>query len=124
MTIQVAESIRSSHEFRCELPIEWLTRFDRNAPDRDAYKLLLVGACDPVSTFLKLDIAYPHNLEVKINGVEVRGHWKGLKNKPGTTKPVDITEYIRKTQGFANSLTVTYALTTKVRYLILAVYTF
>ena len=73
-----------------------------------------MGASDPASTFLKLDIAYPHNLEVKINGVEVRGHWKGLKNKPGTTKPGDITEYVRKTPGYANNLAVTYALTNKV----------
>ncbi|KAH0113049.1 hypothetical protein KCU82_g24112, partial [Aureobasidium melanogenum] len=50
-------------------------------------------------------------IEVKINGDEVRKSFKGLKNKPGTTKPVDITDLIRKVPSYQNIIHVTYALT-------------
>ncbi|CAC9895536.1 unnamed protein product [Aureobasidium pullulans] len=58
-----------------------------------------------------IDIAFPSQIEVKVNGDEVRKSFKGLKNKPGTTKPVDITDLIRKAPGYQNDILVTYALT-------------
>ncbi|KAG9829939.1 hypothetical protein KCU63_g14882, partial [Aureobasidium melanogenum] len=58
-----------------------------------------------------VDIAFPSQIEVKINGDEVRKSFKGLKNKPGTTKPVDITDLIRKVPSYQNIIHVTYALT-------------
>ncbi|KAI5202156.1 hypothetical protein AUEXF2481DRAFT_426196 [Aureobasidium subglaciale EXF-2481] len=58
-----------------------------------------------------VDIAFPSQIEVKINGDEIRKSFKGLKNKPGTTKPVDITDLLRKAAGYQNDLHVTYALT-------------
>ncbi|KAI9714852.1 MAG: SUMO ligase siz1 [Bogoriella megaspora] len=61
------------------------------------------------------DIAFPSQIEVKINNDEVKSNFKGLKNKPGTTRPADITDSVRKTAGYNNSLSVTYALTQKVR---------
>lgn len=57
-------------------------------------------------------IALPHQLELKVNGEEVKGYSKGLKNKPGTTKPIDITVFARtKLAGYRNSILVMYALT-------------
>jgi E3 SUMO-protein ligase PIAS1 len=61
-----------------------------------------------------IDIAFPSQIEVKINGEEVRKSFKGLKNKPGTTKPVDITDLIRKIPSYQNIIHVTYALTKEV----------
>lgn len=61
-----------------------------------------------------VDIAFPSQIEVKINGEEVRKSFKGLKNKPGTTKPVDITDLIRKVPNYQNIIHVTYALTKEV----------
>jgi len=61
-----------------------------------------------------IDIAFPSQIEVKINGEEVRKSFKGLKNKPGTTKPVDITDLVRKTSSAQNIIHVTYALTKEV----------
>ncbi|CAD0091666.1 unnamed protein product, partial [Aureobasidium vineae] len=58
-----------------------------------------------------VDIAFPSQIEVKVNGDEVRKSFKGLKNKPGTTKPVDITDLIRKIPNYQNVIQVTYALT-------------
>lgn len=61
------------------------------------------------------DIAFPHQSEIKVNGGEIRANLRGLKNKPGTTKAVDITDSLRlKPANYNNKVEMTYALTTKV----------
>ena len=108
------EGGRATHEFNCKIPSEWAAKFDRDAPDKELYKILMFGAADPASTFMRLDVAFPSQFEVKINGIEVRANWKGLKNKIGTTRPADVTEYLRKMNGYENTVTITWALTSKV----------
>ncbi|KAI5356600.1 putative SAP domain, Zinc finger, MIZ-type, Zinc finger, RING/FYVE/PHD-type, PINIT [Septoria linicola] len=58
-----------------------------------------------------VDVEFPNQLEVKINNDDVKSNFKGLKGKPGTTKPADITDKIRKNSGYQNQLSITYALT-------------
>lgn len=59
------------------------------------------------------DISFPGQIEVKMNQEDVKSNYKGLKNKPGTTKPADLTPYVRKTPRYANNLQINYALTSK-----------
>jgi E3 SUMO-protein ligase PIAS1 len=60
------------------------------------------------------DIAFPHQSEVKVNGGEVKANLRGLKNKPGSTRPVDITKDLRlKIAAYSNTIELTYALTNK-----------
>ncbi|KAH7321470.1 PINIT domain-containing protein [Rhexocercosporidium sp. MPI-PUGE-AT-0058] len=68
------------------------------------------------------DIAFPHQSEIKVNGGEVKANLRGLKNKPGSTRPVDITKDLRlNPQAYSNSIEMTYALTNKKFYLIVYV---
>lgn len=60
------------------------------------------------------DIAFPSQLEVKVNDSEVRANFKGLKNKVGSTRPADITAFITKQPSHTNRVLTTYALTQKV----------
>ena len=61
------------------------------------------------------DIAFPHQSEIKVNGGEVKANLRGLKNKPGSTRPVDITKELRlKIPQYSNTVEITYALTSKV----------
>jgi hypothetical protein len=61
-----------------------------------------------------LDITFPSQIEVRINQDEVKANYKGLKNKPGSTRPADITSLLRTTPAnYRNSITITYALTHK-----------
>lgn len=61
------------------------------------------------------DIAFPHQSEIKVNGGEVKANLRGLKNKPGSTRPVDITDDLRlKVNTYENKVELLYALTTKV----------
>lgn len=63
------------------------------------------------------DIAFPHQSEIKVNGNEVKANLRGLKNKPGSTRPVDITSYLRLKNDNRNLVEFTYALTQKVCFL-------
>jgi E3 SUMO-protein ligase PIAS1 len=60
------------------------------------------------------NIAFPHQSELRINGGDIKANLRGLKNKPGSTRPVDITESLRLKSNYPNKLEFTYALTTKV----------
>lgn len=63
------------------------------------------------------DIAFPHQSEVKVNGGEVKANLRGLKNKPGSTRPVDVTDLLRlKPANYENRVDLVYALTQKVRF--------
>ncbi|KAF2212066.1 hypothetical protein CERZMDRAFT_19586, partial [Cercospora zeae-maydis SCOH1-5] len=79
----------------------------KNDPD---LKLLLYCG-KGASHYATVDVEFPRELEVKINSDDVKANFKGLKNKPGTTKPADITDKIRKNAGYQNQLSITYALT-------------
>jgi E3 SUMO-protein ligase PIAS1 len=76
--------------------------------------LRIMAFCAGEATHLKQDISFPHQSEIKVNGGEVKANLRGLKNKPGSTRPVDITTYLRlKPPTYPNRVEITYALTTK-----------
>ena len=77
-------------------------------------KIMVYCAADPISPFTRADIAFPYQVEVRVNGDEVKANLRGLKNKPGSTRPADITNLVRKRAGYENMMIVTYALTQKV----------
>ena len=64
----------------------------------------------------KQDISFPHQSELKVNGGEIKANLRGLKNKPGSTRPVDITSQLRlqdNIPNYSNTIEMTYALTNK-----------
>lgn len=75
---------------------------------------MIYSASEPIPPFSKVDISFPHQVEIKVNLDDVKANLRGLKNKPGTTRPADVTQLLRKKGTYENSLTVTYALTNKV----------
>ncbi|OJD31649.1 miz zinc finger protein [Diplodia corticola] len=108
--LQVLPNNRTSTTISVQLPADICDRFKSSTSTR----AMLFSAADPVlAHYAAADIAFPHQLEVKINGDEVRSNFKGLKNKPGSTRPADITEFLRKIPGYNNNIQITYALTQK-----------
>ncbi|KAL5382104.1 hypothetical protein DPSP01_006782 [Paraphaeosphaeria sporulosa] len=76
--------------------------------------LLFCAVEQPLAPFTRLDIAFPSQIEVRVNMDEVKANYKGLKNKPGSTRPADITAFLRTTPAnYRNSIGITYALTHK-----------
>ncbi|EME81933.1 uncharacterized protein MYCFIDRAFT_188816 [Pseudocercospora fijiensis CIRAD86] len=90
-----------------------LTQDQVNRMKLDPNLKLLMYCGTGISAYGYVDVAFPNQLEVKINGDDVRANFKGLKNKPGSTKPADITDKVRKHGGYQNQLSITYALTQK-----------
>jgi len=75
---------------------------------------MLYCAAEPImGPYMKSDIAFPQQLEIRINQDEVKANFKGLKNKPGSTRPADVTDMVRKLAAYRNNIQVTYALTSK-----------
>jgi E3 SUMO-protein ligase PIAS1 len=86
-------------------------------------KVMAFCLTDPGS--MRQDISFPHQSEIKVNGGDVKANLRGLKNKPGSTRPVDLTPYLRlKPPAYPNKIEMTYALTTKVRFDLSRVYYF
>lgn len=74
----------------------------------DQYHLLLLsGAYDGVSSSEAL-LQFPNPLEIHFNGTIVKDNVKGIKNKPGTAKPADLTKYLQKSPS-QNKLDLVYA---------------
>lgn len=76
--------------------------------------LLFCAAEQPTAPFSRVDVAFPSQIEVRINNDEVKANYKGLKNKPGSTRPVDVTRLVRTNPAnYRNTVLITYALTQK-----------
>ncbi|KAK7558406.1 PINIT domain-containing protein [Phyllosticta citricarpa] len=112
MEIQVYPANRGSAQSQLELSDDLASRLKA---EKDL-RIMLFSASDPVlAPFTPSDISFPVNIEVKVNGEEVKANFKGLKNKPGSTRPADITDFLRKLPNYTNHIQVTYALTQKAR---------
>ncbi|CAI6085370.1 hypothetical protein V2G26_020627 [Clonostachys chloroleuca] len=86
--------------------------------DDPSYRVMLFGSTENSGV---QDIAFPHQSELKINGGEFKANLRGLKNKPGSTRPVDITSALRLKSSYTNNIEFTYALTNKTFYVVLFV---
>lgn len=88
-------------------------QFNQIQDPNQQFRVLFFAAQVDAASFsnLGLDVAFPQQCEIKIGSEVVQWNTRGLKNKPGTTRPADITKY---TIYLSNNLTFTYALTAKV----------
>ena len=112
------ESTKDHIDFKIKLRPDVTEKFSPNNPAREDTRIMIFCATEPLSHFTKVDITFPNQIEIKVNGAEVRANLRGLKNRPGSTRPADITDLIRKTSNYENSMTVHYALTNKVKMVI------
>lgn len=86
------------------------------ANDSQQYKVLLFCAVyDSNSAFIENDVAFPQQCEIKIGSTVVSANTRGLRNRPGTTRPADLTKYLDTRTTLPQTLSFTYALTKQVR---------
>ncbi|RFU72254.1 e3 sumo- ligase pli1 [Trichoderma arundinaceum] len=78
--------------------------------DDKSYRIMVFCAGDDTGV---QDVAFPHQSELRVNGDEIKANLRGLKNKPGSTRPVDITNSLRLRSNYMNNIEFTYALTNK-----------
>ncbi|KAF3148903.1 SUMO ligase siz1 [Orbilia oligospora] len=72
--------------------------------------------CAEGSTSGTHHVAFPQQIEIRVNGKPVSANLRGLKNKPGTTRPLDVTDHLDRAPGAKNNVMITYALSQK-RYI-------
>ncbi|WEW61867.1 E3 SUMO-protein ligase pli1 [Emydomyces testavorans] len=77
----------------------------------DLRVMVYCAADNCLTQYARSDIAFPHQVELKVNLDDVKANLRGLKNRPGTTRPADITNFIRKKPNFTNYISMAYALT-------------
>ncbi|KAL2365187.1 hypothetical protein RJZ56_001907 [Blastomyces dermatitidis] len=107
---KVRESTRDSVNLKVVLSAMNAARL-QNDP---SWRVMVYCAVDSgLTQYTKSDITFPHQVELKANLDDVKANLRGLKNKPGSTRPADITGFIRKKAGYANHVVMTYALTQK-----------
>ncbi|KHN97668.1 Zinc finger, MIZ-type [Metarhizium album ARSEF 1941] len=82
----------------------------------DSYRVMIFCAGDIYGV---QNVAFPHQSELRVNNQEIKANLRGLKNKPGSTRPVDITAALRLRPPYhGNNVEFTYALTSKKFYLV------
>ncbi|KAF2750424.1 hypothetical protein M011DRAFT_474867 [Sporormia fimetaria CBS 119925] len=111
IVLEALPGSRNTIQRTLSLPLELGLRMKQDP----SLRLLLFGCVDqPLAAYSLHDVAFPAQFEVRINEDEVKSNYKGLKNKPGSTRPADLTNYVRKTPAtYRNTLKFTYALTQK-----------
>ena len=108
--VPVRDQTRDTVDLTVNLRAELAERLSAD----NSTRAMIYCASEPMSPFSKVDIEFPNQLEIKINQDQVKSNFRGLKNKPGTTRPADITTMLRHKPGYDNHMVVTYALTKKV----------
>ncbi|KAJ5884132.1 uncharacterized protein N7473_011018 [Penicillium subrubescens] len=110
MECKVREQTRDSVELKVTLSVSTATDL---TTDPNLRVMVYCAADSGLKQYTKSDITFPHQVELKANLDEVKANLRGLKNKPGTTQPADVTPHIRKKANYPNTIVMTYALTTK-----------
>lgn len=77
------------------------------------YRVFLLSAQSD-DIYRQATIQFPQSIEIRVNSKVVPVNVRGLKNKPGTAKPADLTDHIRKDMS-TNVVEVVYAFT-RLRY--------
>ncbi|KAJ5246939.1 transcriptional regulator family: Zinc finger MIZ-type [Penicillium chermesinum] len=113
---QVRESTRDNVEFKVYLSPQHVIDMEK---DPNLRVMIYCAADSGLTPFTKSDISFPHQVELKANLDEVKANLRGLKNRPGTTQPADVTDYLRKKPNYPNKVVMTYALTQK-KFFVLA----
>ncbi|RCI10703.1 hypothetical protein L249_5322 [Ophiocordyceps polyrhachis-furcata BCC 54312] len=117
-TLRVCE-VMSQHRHSISIPLNLSDHQALQLPlDDGSYRVMIFCAAEPSGI---QDITFPHQAELKVNGQEIKANMRGLKSKPGSTRPVDITHALRLEQCHVNNVEFTYALTSKKFYLIVNV---
>ncbi|KAK1843949.1 sumo ligase [Colletotrichum chrysophilum] len=111
--VKVCETM-SQHRNMVSVPVKLSDCPGVNKVLEDKSYRVMVFCADSNSNSELQNITFPHQSEIKVNGNEVKANLRGLKNKPGSTRPVDVTSYLRLKNDNRNLVEFTYALTQKV----------
>lgn len=79
---------------------------DRLLNNENLRVMLFSAAENGLNMFGASEVAFPSAVELRVNEDLVKVNLRGLKNKPGTTRPADITKFLRIKPGYNNKITL------------------
>jgi E3 SUMO-protein ligase PIAS1 len=82
---------------------------DLLTPKRSENPYRLVLFCTQTYRCGNCVIEFPAHAEIRCNGTIVSANLRGIKNKPGTINPPDITAHANLMRGVVNKVDVTFA---------------
>ena len=85
-----------------------ISKLQPKAP-QNPYRLVLFCTQTDRIHFGSCVVEFPAHAEIRCNGSIVSANLRGIKNKPGTVNPPDITPHSILTQGVTNRIDVTFA---------------
>lgn len=85
-----------------------LSKLQPKSPS-NPYRLVLFSTQTERIHFSSCVIEFPAHAEIRCNGSIVSANLRGIKNKPGTVNPPDVTPHSILTQGVTNKIDVTFA---------------
>ncbi|KAM0256165.1 hypothetical protein ACHAQJ_005142 [Trichoderma viride] len=116
-SIQGAVSVMAQHRNSVTIPLRLSDHPTlQRCNDDKSFRIMVFCASDDSGV---QEVAFPHQSELRVNGDEIKANLRGLKNKPGSTRPVDITNSLRLRTNYMNNIEFTYALTNKKFYLLI-----
>jgi len=106
--LEARETSRDTAHIRFKLRSDILDKI-RNGKQ---YRVLLYCATEEALR-VPAQITFPGSIEVRVNDTEIKANFKGLKNKPGTTRPADVTTYLFQNSHQENRIAITWALSNR-----------
>lgn len=98
---------RTSQAVQVRLTTEMIAKLTPKSPS-NPYRLVLFCTQTDRIPYNNCVIEFPAHVELRCNGTAVVANLRGIKNKPGTINPPDITPNAILMQGVANKVDVTF----------------
>jgi len=101
-------SSRTSQPIQLRLTPEMLSKLTPKSPTNH-YRLALFCTQSDRVHFGNCVVEFPAHTEIRVNGTVIQANVRGIKNKPGTINPPDLTAHAILHQGVPNKVDVTFA---------------
>ena len=99
---------RTTQPIQLRLTSEMLAKLHPKQPS-NPYRLVLFCTQTDRIHFGNCVLEFPQHTEIRFNGSIVPANVRGIKNKPGTINPPDLTANAILIQGVLNKIDVTFA---------------
>jgi E3 SUMO-protein ligase PIAS1 len=115
--ISACPTSRTTQPISLRLTSEMINKLTPKQPS-NPYRLVLFCTMTDRIHFNNCVVEFPTHAEIRCNGSIVTANLRGIKNKPGTINPPDLTQHAILMAGVTNKIDVTFA-ESKVAYSVL-----
>ena len=104
---EACPSSRSSTPIQARLTTEMIAKLDPRSPT-NPYRLVLFCTLSARVPYGNCLVEFPSAVEIRCNGSQLSANLRGIKNRPGTVNPPDLTQYAILMHGVSNRVDITF----------------